>query len=210
MRLAVLGAPGAGKGTQAQILSKRYNIPHISTGDLLRENIKNGTAIGQIIKDLIDNGSLVSDEIAFSVLSERLKEDDVKNGYILDGFPRTVNQADLAEKVLGPMRKVIAVEVPDSLIFSRMEGRRICDNCGKTYHMANKRPKHDGICDECKGKLIQRSDDMPKRVLERLRIYHEKTQPIIDFYREKGILLEVDGTINIEDITENIVKALEV
>ena len=205
MKIIMLGAPGAGKGTQAKKIAEKYSIPHISTGDIFRANIKNGTELGQKAKTYMDQGLLVPDELVVDLVVDRVNQDDCVNGYVLDGFPRTIPQAEALDKALkGLGQKIdyaINVEVPDENIVNRMSGRRACVDCGATYHK-------EGICDKCGGGLILRDDDKPETVLKRLGVYHEQTQPLIDYYTEAGILKEVDGTIDINDVFAEIVKIL--
>lgn len=212
MKIIMLGAPGAGKGTQAKKIADKYNIPHISTGDIFRANIKNGTELGKKAKEYMDKGLLVPDELTLSLIMDRFKSDDCKNGYVLDGFPRTIPQAEaLDEALTNAGEKIdyaINVEVPDENIVNRMSGRRACVDCGATYHIAYAPTSKEGICDKCGGGLILRDDDKPETVLKRLGVYHEQTQPLIDYYTEAGILKEVDGTININDVFAEIVKIL--
>lgn len=209
MKLVLIGSPGAGKGTQAKKLSKHFKIAHISTGDLLREQMRLKTDIGIQITDLMNNGCFVSDKIVHELLEKRIKYDDCKNGYILDGYPRTVSQAEKSHDIIGNIDKVIFINVEDSVIIERMAGRRLCTNCGQMYHVEYNPPKVDGICDECGNKLIQREDDKEKIVKQRLETYHNTTSPIIKYYAAKGILLEVDGLRNIDEITAYLIKTLE-
>lgn len=209
MNLVLIGSPGAGKGTQAKRLSKRFNIAHISTGDLLREQMELKTEVGLKITDAMLSGKLVSDEIVISLLKERLKKDDCKNGCILDGYPRNVFQAEGLYDIIGKIDKVVLIDVKDDIIVDRMAGRRVCPKCGQMYHVENNPPKIAGICDECGTKLIQREDDMEQTVKRRLRIFHETTSPIIDYYAEKGLLLEVDGLQDIDKITQYLTDVLK-
>lgn len=212
MKIVMLGAPGAGKGTQAKKLAEKYQLPHISTGDIFRANIKNGTELGKKAKTYMDQGLLVPDELVVDLVVDRLKQDDCKRGYILDGFPRTIPQAeslDVALTEIGErMDYAINIEVPDDFIIARMEGRRACVQCGATYHIVNIPPKADGICDTCGGELILRDDDKAETVKKRLDVYHEQTQPLIDYYTTKGILVEVDGTMDMADVFNAIVNIL--
>ncbi len=207
MKLVFMGAPGAGKGTQAQALSKHYNVPYISTGDIMREHIKNDTEIGRLMKDKLGMGQFVSDELAINIVKDRLKEDDCKNGYILDGFPRNLAQAKCLDEFDAP-DKVISVEVADELIIERMSGRRICLNCKAIYHEHNHPPKQPNICDVCGASLVQRDDDKEETVIKRLNVYHEQTEPIMDYYRHKNLLLEINGVGEIKKVAESIVKVL--
>ena len=212
MKIVMLGAPGAGKGTQAKMIAEKYTIPHISTGDIFRANIKEGTPLGLEAKSYMDQGKLVPDELTVKILLDRVSKDDCKNGYVLDGFPRTIPQANVLKEALAKQNDkidfAINVDVPDENIVRRMSGRRACVTCGATYHIEHVPPKKEGICDKCGSALILRDDDKPETVLNRLKIYHEQTQPLIDFYNNEGILKEVDGTIDVKDVFENIVKIL--
>jgi len=198
MKIIMLGAPGAGKGTQAKKLAAKYAIPHISTGDIFRANIKNGTELGQKAKVFMDQGLLVPDELVVELIMDRFGEPDCVNGYVLDGFPRTIPQAKALDDALTKngeaVEYAIDVDVTDENIVRRMSGRRACINCGATYHLVTIPPKKEGICDTCGSELILRDDDKPETVEKRLKVYHEQTQPLIDYYREKGILKTVDGT----------------
>lgn len=212
MKIIMLGAPGAGKGTQAKKIAAKYDIPHISTGDIFRANIKNGTELGKKAKTFMDQGLLVPDELVVDLVVDRVNQDDCANGYVLDGFPRTIPQAealDTALESLGQkMDYAINVEVPDENIVQRMSGRRACVDCGATYHIVYAPSKKEDICDNCGGNLILRDDDKPETVQKRLGVYHEQTQPLIDYYTDKKILVEVDGTIDINDVFAEIVKVL--
>ena len=212
MKIIMLGAPGAGKGTQAKKIAAKYNIPHISTGDIFRANIKNGTELGKKAKTFMDQGLLVPDELVVDLVVDRVNQEDCANGYVLDGFPRTIPQADALTKALAELGQkmdyAINVEVPDQNIVNRMSGRRACVNCGATYHIVYAPTKKENICDNCGGELILRDDDKPETVKKRLGVYHEQTQPLIDYYTEAGILREVDGTIDINDVFAEIVKIL--
>ena len=204
MKIIMLGAPGAGKGTQAKKIAEKYMIPHISTGDIFRANIKNGTELGNKAKTYMDQGLLVPDELVVDLVVDRVGQDDAKNGYVLDGFPRTIPQAEALDKALEAIGEkvdyAINVEVPDENIIRRMSGRRACVACGATYHLVHIPPKQEGICDTCGKELILREDDKPETVKKRLDVYHEQTQPLIDYYTEKGILKEVDGTVDMADV----------
>lgn len=193
MKLILLGAPGAGKGTQAEILAKELQIPTISTGNILRAAIKNGTPTGLKAKAAMDAGQLVSDEIIIAIITERLQESDCANGYILDGVPRTIAQAEAMEKAGIKFDAVVSLEIADETIVSRMSGRRVCESCGSSYHIVAVPPKQEGVCDNCGGKLVQRKDDAPETVLSRLAVYHKETEPLKDFYAERGLLKAVDG-----------------
>lgn len=204
MKIVMLGAPGAGKGTQAIKIAEKYHIPHISTGDIFRANMKNGTDLGIKAKAYMDQGLLVPDEITIDMLMDRIKQDDCENGYILDGFPRTIPQAESLTAKLGEMDQkidyAIDIEVADENIISRMSGRRACVSCGATYHMVFAPPKKEGICDKCGGGLVLRDDDKPETVKRRLEVYHEQTKPLIDYYRKAGTLAEIDGTQEMEKV----------
>lgn len=212
MKIIMLGAPGAGKGTQAKKIAAKYNIPHISTGDIFRANIKNGTELGKKAKTYMDQGLLVPDELVVGLVVDRLNQEDCKDGYVLDGFPRTIPQAEALDGALGKLgQKVdfaIDVDVPDDNIIHRMGGRRACVGCGATYHVEYAPTKVEGICDMCGQELILRDDDKPETVKKRLGVYHEQTKPLIDYYTTAGILKTVDGTIDIEDVFQAIVNIL--
>ena len=212
MKIIMLGAPGAGKGTQAKQIASKYDIPHISTGDIFRANIKNGTELGNKAKSYMDKGLLVPDELVVDLVVDRVAEKDCEKGYVLDGFPRTIPQAEALDAALAKngesMEYAINVEVPDENIVKRMSGRRACVACGATYHLEHIPPKTEGVCDTCGKELILRDDDKPETVLNRLNIYHEQTQPLIDYYTKKGILKEVDGTKNMADVFADIVSIL--
>lgn len=214
MKIIMLGAPGAGKGTQAKRIAEKYNIPHISTGDIFRANIKNGTELGKKAKTYMDQGLLVPDELVVDLVVDRVAQDDAKNGYVLDGFPRTIPQAEALdaalEKINDKVDYAIDVDVPDSNIIDRMSGRRACVGCGGTYHIVYNPTKAEDVCDACGGQLILRDDDKPETVENRLKVYHDQTQPLIDYYTKKSILKSVDGTKDMNEVFENIVKILEV
>ena len=209
MNLILLGAPGAGKGTQAEKICEKLSIPAISTGNMLREAMANGTEMGLKAKSFIDAGKLVPDEVVIGIINERLKADDCKNGFILDGFPRTIPQAEALDNMGVRIDRVIDIEVPDDKIASRLSGRRVCLKCGATYHTSYKKPKQEGICDVCGEKLVQRKDDMPETVLDRLKTYHEQTEPLKGFYEKKGILRVVEGQEEVADTTALTFRALE-
>lgn len=209
MNLILLGAPGAGKGTQAEKICEKLSIPAISTGNILREAIKNATEMGLKAKSFIDAGALVPDEVVIGIIDERLKEDDCKNGFILDGFPRTIPQAEALDKMGVRIDKVIDISVPDEKIATRLSGRRVCLKCGATYHTEFKKPKTADVCDACGDNLVQRKDDMPETVLDRLKTYHEQTEPLEGYYAEKGILRVVEGQEEVADTTALTFKALE-
>ena len=212
MKIIMLGAPGAGKGTQAKKIAAKYEIPHISTGDIFRANIKNGTELGKKAKTYMDQGLLVPDELVVDLVVDRVNLEDCKNGYVLDGFPRTIPQAealtDALEKLGQKMDYAIDVDVPDENIVRRMGGRRACVGCGATYHIEYAPTKKEGICDTCGGELILRDDDKPETVQKRLDVYHEQTQPLIEYYTKAGILRTVDGTVDIDDVFQAIVDIL--
>ena len=209
MKLIFLGAPGAGKGTQAEVVSERLSIPTISTGNIIRAAIKDGTEMGKKAKDFIEKGALVPDEVVIGIIKDRLKADDCKNGFILDGFPRTVPQAEALDEMGIEIDKVIDIEVPDEKIAARMSGRRVCQGCGASYHLLYKKPEKDGVCNSCGGELVQRKDDHPDTVLERLSVYHTQTEPLKEFYEKMGKLRIVEGQEEIADTTALTLKALE-
>lgn len=212
MKIIMLGAPGAGKGTQAKLIADKYGIPHISTGDIFRANIKNGTALGMEAKGYMDQGLLVPDELTVKILLDRVSQDDCVNGYVLDGFPRTIPQAEVLDRELAKLQDqidhAIDVDVPDENIIRRMSGRRACVSCGATYHIEYIKPKQDGICDDCGQELVLRDDDKPETVGKRLDVYHEQTQPLIEYYGKKGILKTVDGTREMNEVFDAIVAIL--
>ena len=210
MKLILLGAPGAGKGTQAEILCRELNIPTISTGNILRAAIKNGTPTGLKAKSYMDAGQLVPDDVIIGIVTERLAEDDCKNGYILDGVPRTIAQAEALEKAGIVFDHVLSLEISDEEIEERMEGRRFCHTCGATYHIHNAPPKQEGVCDKCGGALEQRDDDKPETVKHRLEVYHAETEPLKEFYAQRHILRQVDNQPTIETTTQAVLKALEI
>lgn len=209
MKLVLIGCPGAGKGTQAKKLSKHFDIAHISTGDLLREQIKQGTELGKKVSEIINAGGLVSDDIVSAMLAERIKADDCKNGFILDGYPRNVSQAEGLEAITGKLDRVVCFQVEDSIIIDRMVGRRGCPKCGQMYHIKYNPPKQEGVCDACGEALVQRKDDNEETVVNRLKVYHETTAPVIQYYKDKGILLEVNGVGDIDEIFNTVASALE-
>ena len=212
MKIIMLGAPGAGKGTQAKMIADKYSVPHISTGDIFRANIKEGTELGQKAKGYMDAGELVPDSLVVDLVVDRLSWEDAKNGYVLDGFPRTIPQAEaLTEALKKNGEKVdfaIDIEVPDDNIVNRMSGRRACLNCGATYHVVTIPPQKDGICDKCGESLVQRDDDKEETVKNRLDVYHKQTQPLIDYYNNEGVLKEVDGTMSMEEVFDAIALIL--
>lgn len=204
MKIIMLGAPGAGKGTQAKMIAQKYSIPHISTGDIFRANIKNGTELGMEAKKYMDQGLLVPDELTVRILLDRVAQEDCRNGYVLDGFPRTIPQAEVLDNALTELGDkidyAINVDVPDENIIRRMSGRRACLTCGATYHLEHVPPKKEGICDACGSELVLRDDDKAETVKNRLDVYHKQTQPLIDFYTGKGVLQSVDGTLPMEEV----------
>ncbi len=212
MKIIMLGAPGAGKGTQAKMIAEKYQVPHVSTGDIFRANIKNGTELGMEAKKYMDQGQLVPDELTVKILLDRVAQPDCANGYVLDGFPRTIPQAEVLDKALSELNEsidfAINVDVPDENIVRRMSGRRACLGCGATYHIEHIPPKKEGICDTCGQELVLRDDDKAETVLNRLNVYHKQTQPLIDFYTEKGVLKTVDGTVDMKDVFAAIVAIL--
>ena len=208
----MLGAPGAGKGTQAKMIADKYGVPHVSTGDIFRANIKNGTELGKEAKKYMDQGLLVPDELTVKILLDRVAQADCKNGYVLDGFPRTIPQAEVLDRALNELGDkidyAIDVDVPDENIINRMSGRRACLACGATYHIVHVPPKKEGICDRCGKELVLRDDDKPETVKNRLEVYHKQTQPLIEFYTNQGILKTVDGTQDMNDVFAAIVSIL--
>ena len=212
MKIVMLGGPGAGKGTQAKIIAERYSIPHISTGDIFRANIKEGTELGKKAKTYMDQGALVPDELVVDLVADRLTWEDAKEGFVLDGFPRTIPQAEALTNALKEMGTeldyAIDIEVPDQNIIERMGGRRACVSCGATYHLVNIPPKTEGKCDKCGSDLILRDDDKPETVKKRLDVYHEQTQPLIEYYQGLGLLREVDGTVQMNEVFDAIAAIL--
>lgn len=213
MKIIMLGAPGAGKGTQAKMIADQYKIPHISTGDIFRANIKEGTELGTEAKKYMDQGLLVPDELTVKILLDRVAKEDCQNGYVLDGFPRTIPQAEVLDKALTELGDkidyAINVDVPDENIINRMSGRRACLSCGATYHIKHVPPKAEGICDRCGKELVLREDDKPETVKNRLKVYHDQTQPLIDFYTAKAVLKTVDGTVDMADVFAAITAILD-
>ena len=209
MKLILLGAPGAGKGTQAEILCERLNIPTISTGNMIREAMKSGTEMGLKAKEYAENGKLVPDEVVIGIVDERLRMDDCANGFILDGFPRTIPQAEALDRMGIIIARVVDINVPDEVITRRVSGRRACLDCGSTYHIETKKPQVEGICDRCGSTLVQRKDDLPETVLERLHVYHAQTEPLRDYYAAAGKLLVVDGQQGIQEIAEQTLELLK-
>lgn len=212
MKIIMLGAPGAGKGTQAKMIAEKCGIPHISTGDIFRANIKNGTELGAKAKEYMDKGLLVPDELVCDLVVDRIQQADCEKGYILDGFPRTIPQAEALENALNAIEQkldyAIDIDVPDENIINRMSGRRACVGCGATYHVVFNPTKVEGKCDVCGESLILRDDDKPETVKKRLDVYHTQTQPLIDFYTKRNVLVEVDGTQSMEKVFEDIMKIL--
>lgn len=214
MRLILLGAPGAGKGTQAVLLSERFGIPHISTGDIFRNNIKSGTELGKKAKEYIDKGLLVPDELTVDIVKDRLQQPDCDKGFILDGFPRTIPQADFLERALLEMGvsldAVLNIHVEDGEIIQRMSGRRTCPNCGKSFHVVFNPPQIENVCDNCKSNLVQRADDKEETVIERLKTYHQQTEPLIEYYNKKGKLVTAVGQEKLEETSMEVLRALGV
>lgn len=212
MKVIMLGAPGAGKGTQAKQIADKYNIPHISTGDIFRANIKNGTELGKKAKTYMDQGLLVPDELVVELVADRIQQDDCKNGFVLDGFPRTIPQAEALDAALENINEkmdyAIDVDVPDENIITRMSGRRACLNCGATYHIVSIPTKVEGICDRCGNPVVLRDDDKPETVKKRLEVYHEQTQPLINYYKKQDILRTVNGVQPMEEVFKAIVEIL--
>lgn len=213
MKVVMLGAPGAGKGTQAKMIASKYNVPHISTGDIFRANIKEGTELGKKAKSYMDQGLLVPDELVVDLVVDRLQQEDCSNGYVLDGFPRTIPQAEALDAALSKLGtkldSALDIDVADEFIVNRMGGRRACLTCGATYHVVNIPPKTEGICDTCGGELVLRDDDKPETVVKRLSVYHEQTQPLIDYYKNSGILVTLDGTQDMNDVFTSICAVLD-
>ena len=213
MKIIMLGAPGAGKGTQAKMIAEKYSVPHISTGDIFRANIKNGTQLGMEAKKYMDQGLLVPDELTVKILLDRVAKEDCAGGYVLDGFPRTIPQAQVLDNALKELDDqidfAINVDVPDENIVRRMGGRRACLSCGATYHIEHIPPKKEGVCDACGKELVLRDDDKPETVKNRLDVYHQQTQPLIEIYEKKGILRTVDGTVDMKDVFAAITAILD-
>ena len=208
MKLILLGAPGAGKGTYAEMLKNKLGIPTISTGNILRAAMKNGTPVGLKAKEYIDHGQLVPDDVIIGIINERLQEADCAGGYILDGVPRTIAQAEALEAAGIRFDAIVAIEIPDEAIIKRMGGRRVCEDCGSSYHIVNIPPKVAGVCDNCGGKLVQRKDDAPETVKARLQVYHNETEPLKSFYESRGLLKSVDNLPSVAEMSKSILKAL--
>lgn len=212
MKIIMLGAPGAGKGTQAKQIAEKYSVPHISTGDIFRANLKEGTELGLKAKTYMDQGLLVPDELVVELVVDRIQQEDCANGFILDGFPRTIPQAESLTEALkaisGKIDFAIDIDVPDEVIVARMSGRRACVDCGATYHIVNVPPKKDGICDKCGSNVVLREDDKPETVKKRLEVYHTQTQPLIDYYKKQGILKSVDGTTGMHNVFQEIINII--
>ena len=209
MNLILLGAPGAGKGTQAEVICDRLNIPTISTGNIIREALKSGSEVGLKAKSFIESGKLVPDEVVIDIIKERIAKDDCKDGFILDGFPRTIAQAEALDSMGVSIDRVLDINVADDVIASRLSGRRVCEACGSSYHLVSKKPAVEGVCDKCGGTLIQRKDDHPDTVADRLKVYHEQTEPLKAYYEKKGLLRVVDGQDTVADTTYRTFCALE-
>lgn len=209
MNIILLGAPGAGKGTQADVISEHFAIQSISTGNIIREALKSGTELGKRAKSFMDKGALVPDEIVVGIIKERLSKGDLAKGFILDGFPRTIPQAKALDELGVKIDKVIDIEVNDEVIIPRMSGRRVCENCGASYHLVNKKPQVDGICDKCHGTLVQRKDDQIETVKERLKVYHEQTEPLKDYYKRQHKLVEINGNLSLDETKKLTLNALE-
>lgn len=213
LRTILLGPPGAGKGTQAVKIVEKYNIPHISTGDIFRENIKNQTELGKRAKAYMDRGELVPDELVVEIATDRLTKDDCKNGFLLDGFPRTIFQAEKLDEFLTQrgekLDKVINIDVEKDALVKRITGRRVCKSCGASYHVVNIPPKKDDICDLCSGELIQRADDTEETVLNRIDVYNKQTKPLVDYYDKAGVIINIDGNKDLDDVLADIIKGLE-
>ena len=209
MNIIMLGAPGAGKGTQAAVLCEHFNIPTISTGNIIREALRTGTEMGLKAKSFMDAGQLVPDEVVIGIVKDRLQEDDCKAGYILDGFPRTIPQAEALDEMGANIDCVIAIEVQDDVIVNRLSGRRVCEKCGRPYHTESLKPKVEGVCDDCGGALVQRKDDQIDTIKNRLDIYHKETEPLVNYYKEQGKLVVIEGQDTVADTTDAVLKAIE-
>lgn len=210
MKMILLGAPGAGKGTQAEIVSKKLNVPIIGTGNIIREAISSGSELGKRFQSYTEHGKLVPDELVVEMVANRLEQPDCEGRYILDGFPRTVVQAQEFEEMGGKVDAVISLEITDKQIIDRMTGRRVCDVCGTPYHISHNPPKHEGVCDKCGGTLDVRKDDAPGTVLKRLEVYHKQTEPLVDYYRKNGMLTSIDATMEMDQVTAKILSVLGV
>lgn len=210
MNLILMGPPGAGKGTQGEILARKLNIQTISTGVMLRGAIKEGTPVGKIAEQYINDGKLVPDSVIVDVVKERLSKPDVKDGFILDGFPRTVAQAEALAETGIRIDKVLCIDVPDDVIVGRLSSRRECSKCGAPYNVVSNQPKQEGVCDKCGGSLIQRADDVPETIMNRLDIYHKETEPILDYYKKQGLLAVAEGQPLLEDTIKRVYAALEI
>jgi adenylate kinase len=209
MNIIMLGAPGAGKGTQAAVLCEHLNIPTISTGNIIREALRTGTEMGLKAKSFMDAGQLVPDEVVIGIVKDRLQEDDCKAGFILDGFPRTIPQAEALDEMGANIDCVIDIEVADDVIVNRLSGRRVCENCGRPYHTESLKPKVDGVCDDCNGALVQRKDDQIDTIKNRLEIYHKETEPLVNYYKAQGKLKVIEGQDTVADTTAAVFKAIE-
>ena len=209
MKLILLGAPGAGKGTQAEVICDKFNIPTISTGNILREAIKNGTEMGLKAKSYIDNGDLVPDEVVIGIINDRLAAEDCADGFILDGFPRTIPQAEALDNMGIKIDCALSIEVADEKIMQRLSGRRVCGKCGASYHIDYKKPAKEGICNICGAELVQRNDDKPETIADRLSVYHKQTEPLKDYYKKAGKLIIVEGQEEVADTTKLVLSALE-
>ncbi|MDD6847191.1 MAG: adenylate kinase [Oscillospiraceae bacterium] len=209
MNIIMLGAPGAGKGTQAAVLCEHFNIPTISTGNIIREALRTGTEMGLKAKSFMDAGQLVPDEVVIGIVKDRLQEDDCKAGYILDGFPRTIPQAEALDKMGANIDYVIDIEVADDVIVNRLSGRRVCEKCGRPYHTESLKPKVEGVCDDCGGALVQRKDDQIDTIKNRLDIYHKETEPLVNYYKEQGKLVVIEGQDTVADTTDAVLKEIE-
>ena len=210
MKIILLGAPGAGKGTQGEVISEVLSIPTVSTGNMIREALKSGTSLGNEVKSYVESGKLVPDELVINMVKERTSQNDCKNGFILDGFPRTIPQAEALDKMGVDIDKVLYIDVPDEAIVERMSGRRVCEKCGSSYNLIHKQPKKEGVCDLCAGTLVQRKDDHPDTVKERLNVYHKETEPLKDYYEKQNKLIVVDGQGDVKEITNRTLKLLGV
>lgn len=209
MKLILLGAPGAGKGTQAEIICEHFQIPAISTGNIIREALKSGTELGEKVRSYMESGALVPDDVVIGIVRDRIAQPDCANGFILDGFPRTIAQAEGLDAMGANIDRVLNIAVPDEVIVTRMSGRRVCPNCGASYHLQHKPPREDAVCDRCAGTLIQRQDDAPETVANRLHVYHEQTQPLEEYYRKQGKLCTIDGQQDVQQTSCRVLAALE-